>query len=180
MHLREFRERLTAIVGELESYDSRVVPVRKSPAETRSCGTVDQLYDAMCLKQEVTRRLADGRPSRVVMALDREKQLMLRGGQASSSSELLALVEEPAELGTEEEQVPVLPVAEVSHARARPTLDRPGGADRVAGFLRRSERGPEGSIMAGLYPAMMEIIHSRRREALRASDELAPSYHLRR
>lgn len=119
MNFRELCERSTTLFGELEAHHPRVVRVRDSSAETRGSGAIDELHDAVRLQQQVIRRLADCRTGGMFVALDREEQLMLCGGQPGVSSQLFALAEEAAKFCSKEKEVPVLLMPEISHWTGR-------------------------------------------------------------
>lgn len=71
-------------------------------------GAVDQLYDAVVAKKQVVGDLPDSGAARIVMATNREQELMLRGCQAGGSGLLLAPVQKATQTGAQRQQASIV------------------------------------------------------------------------
>src|SRR3954452_6662905 len=104
MQLRQACDGLFAGPGQLHPHHSAVAVVLRPVDEPGRLGAVDELHGAVVSKEQVLRDLADGRPAPAVVALYRQEQLVLRGGQAGRLGLLLAPPVEPAQRRTEGQQ----------------------------------------------------------------------------
>lgn len=92
-------ESLRTHSGEREADDPVIVVVPDADHETGLDGAVDETDRAVVAEQEVVRHLADGRPSRVTVAADREQQLVLGRCEAGRLRLLLAPALESSQPG---------------------------------------------------------------------------------
>ena len=98
--------------GQLEPDLALVGPVGPAAHEPGGDRAVDELDRAVVAQQQVAGDVADRRTGRVVVAADREQQLVLRGGQTGGDGLPLAPAQEPAQAGPEAEQPRVVVMVE--------------------------------------------------------------------
>lgn len=111
----ELRNAVLAQVGELQPHDAGVGAVSDATQQACAFGAVDEPNDAVVAGVEVLRRLADRGPVPIAVTFDGEEQLVLRMGQAYSTSLLVAPAVEPTQGRAKGQQVGVITVRERGH-----------------------------------------------------------------
>jgi len=111
VHLRQILDHTRPASGEPQAHDTPVVGVVDAPDQARFLGTVDELHRAVVAQQQRVGEVTHGRSAITPMAAYREKELVLRGGDARGDGLRLAPVQELAQRGAELQQALVVVVS---------------------------------------------------------------------
>jgi hypothetical protein len=109
-----------AVLGEREARGASMVGIGRALDEAFRFRSVDETDGAVVAKQEVAGDVPDRRTGGVWVALDRQQQLVLSGGEVLSVGLLLAPAQELSEAGPECEQALVIGIGRLlRHVVAR-------------------------------------------------------------
>ena len=92
---RERGEPARTSFGEPDPHRPVVIGIRRPTDEPDVLGPVHELHGAVVAQEQRPSKVRDGRSSGVVVAADREEELVLRGGQPGERRLLLAPPQEP-------------------------------------------------------------------------------------
>jgi hypothetical protein len=93
-----------AVVGQVQPDDTAIFPVSGATDKARGVGAVNEAHRAVMAKEQIVGHLPDRRPTRICMAPDGKKELMLSGRESRDTSLLLAPAFEVAQTGPQREQ----------------------------------------------------------------------------
>ena len=109
-----------AVFGEREAGGASMVGIGRAFDESVRFGSVDETDGAVVAKQEIAGDVPDRRTGGAWVALDREQQLVLSGGEVLSVGLLFAPAQELSEAGPEYEQALVIGIGRLlRHVVAR-------------------------------------------------------------
>ena len=118
MHLGELPENARSLGSQAQSDHAAVVLVLLALDQARGLCPVHQADGAVMAQEEIAGSVADGRPARVLVAADRQEELVLGGRQPGGFGLLGAPMEEPPEACPEQEQSLILGISDFAwHGR---------------------------------------------------------------
>ncbi len=117
--VRERLEPLPSRRGQRQADDARVRPIGVAAHEPGGGGAIDQAHRGVMLNDEVCGDVADRRAARVGVALDREQELVLRGGDPGGPRLALAPSQEAPQARPQPQQELEIGLFQGSHVVVR-------------------------------------------------------------